>query len=74
MSISDQKSSDNSNSDKVIENGSQNQNQGSNAAYGIDFTRNNNVNDVSINTAEACNFQESIEQLQDLRTQQLSKY
>ena len=74
MSISDQKSSDNSNSDKVIENGSQNQNQDSNAAYGIDFTRNNNVNDVSINTAEACNFQESIEQLQDLRTQQLSKY
>ena len=54
LSISDQKSSDNSNSDKVIGNSSQNRNQDSNVAYGIDFTRNNNVNGVSINTAEEC--------------------
>ena len=45
------KSSDNSNSDNVIENSSQNQNH---VAYGIDFARNNNVNDVSINIAEDC--------------------
>ena len=44
--ISDQKSSDNSNSSKVIENNSQNQNED---AYLL-----NNVNDVSINTAEEC--------------------
>ena len=49
LSISDQKSSD-----KVIENNSQNQNQDGNVADGIDFTRNNNVNDVSIKTAEEC--------------------
>ena len=45
------KSSDNSNSDNVIENSSQNQNH---VAYGIGFARNNNVNDVSINIAEDC--------------------
>ena len=45
--ISDQKSSDNSNSCKVIENSSQNQNEDA-------YLLNNNVNDVSINTAEEC--------------------
>ena len=46
LSVIDQKSSDNSNSDKIIENSSQNRNEDSNAAYGIDFTS-NKVNDVS---------------------------
>ena len=63
--ISDKKSFDNSNSDKVIENSSQNRNQDSSVAYGNDFTRNNNVND-----AEEC----SNMQLQDVRAQRQSKY
>ena len=54
LSIKDQQASDNSNSYKVIENSSQNRNEDGNASYGIDFTRNNNVNDVSINTTEKC--------------------
>ena len=72
LSISDQKSSDNSNSNKIIESSSQNRNQDSNVAHGIDFIRNNNVNDVSINTAEECtNIQlpRIQKQLQDVRAQ-----
>ena len=39
---------------QIIGHGSQNQNQESSDANGIDFARNNNVNEDSVNTTEEC--------------------
>lgn len=39
---------------QIIGHGSQNQSQESNDANGIDFARNNNVNEDSVNTTEEC--------------------
>ena len=76
LSISDQKSSDNSNGGKFIENSSQNRNQDSNVAYDIASTRNNNINDVIINITEECiniHLPWIQKQLQGVRAQQHSK-
>ena len=77
LSISNQKSSDSSNNDKIIENSSQNRNQDSNITYCIDFTKNNNADRISIITAEECtNIQlpPVQKQSQNVRAQQHSKY
>ena len=62
---------------QIIGHGSQNQNQESNDANGIDFARNNNVNEDSVNTTEECtNVQltRMQKQLLDVNTQQRSNY